>query len=71
MIVKNDLYDYKNRYIYQDTDFFKFSIDSILLAEFVDRKDLKGNILDTTIGFIVYILTSLHVFNTLISSFST
>ena len=45
MIVKNDLYDYKNRYIYQDTEFFKFSIDSILLAEFVDRKDLKGNIL--------------------------
>ena len=50
MIVKNDLYDYKNRYIYQDTDFFKFSIDSILLAEFVDRKDLKENILDICIG---------------------
>lgn len=50
MIVKNDLYDYKNRYIYQDTEFFKFSIDSILLAEFVDRKDLKGNILDICTG---------------------
>lgn len=50
MIVKNDLYDYQNRYIYQDTDFFKFSIDSILLAEFVDKKDLKGNILDICTG---------------------
>ncbi len=30
----NDLYDY-NLKIYQDTDFFKFSLDSILLAEYV------------------------------------
>lgn len=39
MLVKNDLYDYENRYIYQDSDFFKFSLDSILLAEFVSTKD--------------------------------
>lgn len=41
MLVKNDLYDYENRYIYQNSDFFKFSLDSILLAEFVkiDPKD--------------------------------
>ena len=33
-IVKNDLYDY-GLYIYQDDKRFKFSLDSILLAEFV------------------------------------
>ena len=37
-IVKNDLFDYKNRYIYQDKDGFKFSLDSILLAEYVNFK---------------------------------
>lgn len=35
MTTLNDLYDYGLK-IYQDTDFFKFSIDSILLAEFVN-----------------------------------
>lgn len=39
MIVKNDLYDYQGRWIYQDTDFFKFSVDSILLAEFAKVND--------------------------------
>lgn len=48
-IVKNDLFDYKNRYIYQDEDGFKFSLDSILLAEFVDQKT-KGDILDLCTG---------------------
>ena len=38
-IVKNDLFDYKNRYIYQDKDGFKFSLDSILLAEYAHVKD--------------------------------
>ena len=33
-IVKNDLFDYKNRYIWQIQDGFKFSLDSILLAEY-------------------------------------
>ncbi len=33
--VKNDLFDYKNRYIYQYEKGFKFSLDSILLAEYV------------------------------------
>lgn len=36
MLVKNDLFDYKNRYIYQDSKLFKFSLDSILLAEFIN-----------------------------------
>ena len=49
MLVKNDLYDYENRYIYQDSDYFKFSVDSILLAEFVDVQK-SGNILDMCAG---------------------
>lgn len=39
MLALNDLFDYSNRKIYQDTDFFKFSLDSILLSEFADAKD--------------------------------
>lgn len=39
MTTLNDLYDYGLK-IYQDTDFFKFSIDSILLAEFVNFHSL-------------------------------
>ena len=38
-IVLNDLFDYKNRFIYQLEDGFKFSLDSILLAEYVKLKD--------------------------------
>ena len=38
-IVKNDLFDYKNRYIYQDKEGFKFSLDSILIAEYAHVKD--------------------------------
>ncbi len=50
MIVKNDLYDYPHRYIYQDTDGFKFSIDSLLLAEFVKLPKKDGIILDMCTG---------------------
>lgn len=45
----NDLYDY-DYMIYQNDDFFKFSIDSVLLAEFVDLKKGKKNILDLCSG---------------------
>ena len=38
MIECNDLYDY-GYYIYQNSEYFKFSIDSILLAEFVNVKN--------------------------------
>ena len=38
--VKNDLFDYKNRYIMQMKDGFKFSLDSLLLAEFVNIKKM-------------------------------
>ena len=48
-ILKNDLFDYKNRYIYQMEEGFKFSLDSILLAEFVEVKE-NLNILDMCTG---------------------
>lgn len=48
-IVKNDLFDYKDRYIYQLKTGFKFSLDSILLAEFTNVSKAK-NILDMCTG---------------------
>jgi tRNA1(Val) A37 N6-methylase TrmN6 len=48
-IVKNDLFDY-GLSIYQDQDAFKFSLDSILLAEFVERKNGLATIVDFCTG---------------------
>jgi len=48
MIEKNDLFDY-GYYIYQNKDYFKFSLDSILLAEFVTFKE-SDQILDMCTG---------------------
>ena len=48
MIEKNDLFDY-GYYIYQNSDYFKFSLDSILLAEFVKFKE-NDEILDMCTG---------------------
>lgn len=45
----NDLYDY-GYYIYQNDDYFKFSIDSVLLAEFVSVKMNKKTLLDICSG---------------------
>lgn len=45
-IVLNDLFDYDGMKIYQDSDKFKFSLDSILLAEFVDNLNV-----DTMVDF--------------------
>ena len=50
MIVKNDLFDYKNRYIFQDNEGFKFSLDSILLAEFAKFKESNKQVLDACSG---------------------
>ena len=47
--VKNDLLDYGLK-IYQDTDYFKFSIDSVLLAEFVNVKLKDKTLLDFCCG---------------------
>lgn len=48
MKVLNDLYDYGYK-IFQDSDYFKFSLDSILLAEFVNTKN-NSKILDLCTG---------------------
>lgn len=45
----NDLFDYDYK-IYQNSNFFKFSIDSVLLAEFVDLKSNQKRILDLCSG---------------------
>ena len=48
--VKNDLFDYPNRYIMQIKDGFKFSLDSLLLAEFVNIRKSDKIILDMCTG---------------------
>ncbi|MDE5539978.1 MAG: methyltransferase [Bacilli bacterium] len=48
-LVLNDLFDY-NLKIYQDSKKFKFSLDSLLLAEFVDIKKNDGKLLDLCSG---------------------
>lgn len=50
MKVINDLYDYENYKIAQDSDVFKFSLDSILLAEFVTKLAPKDKVLDLCTG---------------------
>ncbi len=49
MKVINDLFDYDFK-IVQDTDYFKFSLDSLLLAEFVDNVYNLMKILDVCTG---------------------
>ncbi len=49
-IVLNDLFDYDGMKIYQYDDKFKFSLDSILLAEFVELKDNIKTIVDFCTG---------------------
>jgi len=48
--VINDLYDYRGLKIYQYADKFKFSLDSILLAEFVELKNNTRIIVDFCTG---------------------
>lgn len=47
--VLNDLFDYDYK-IYQNEEFFKFSIDSILLAEIVRIKKNKNKVIDLCSG---------------------
>ncbi len=49
MIVLNDLYDYGLK-IYQDSTKFKFSLDSLLLAEFLEITKKDRNLLDLCTG---------------------
>lgn len=50
MKVINDLFDYKNLKIVQNEDYFKFSIDSILLAEYVKITKNDNKIIDLCTG---------------------
>ena len=50
MIVLNDLLDYNGYKIYQDTEMFCFSLDSVLLANFVTINKKVSNILDIGCG---------------------
>ena len=50
MKVINDLFDYENLKIVQNEDYFKFSIDSILLAEYAKINNSDNKILDLCSG---------------------
>ncbi len=50
MKVINDLFDYNNFKIVQDDELFKFSLDSILLAEFVEPLKPTEKVLDLCTG---------------------
>ena len=50
MKVKNDLFDYENLSIIQDENYFKYSIDSILLAEYAHINKNDNKILDLCSG---------------------
>lgn len=61
MLVLNDILGYKNRKIYQDDNFFKFSLDGVLLANFVSLKLTTKNIIDIGTGTgIIPLLLSLR-----------
>lgn len=50
MIVRNNLLNFKDAYIYQDTEYFKMSLDSLLLANFVTVNLRDKRILDVATG---------------------
>lgn len=50
MIVKNKLLNFKDKYIYQNEDWFKFSLDSVLLANFVTINLSAKKIIDLATG---------------------
>ncbi len=50
MIQLNDLLGYKNRKIYQDDNYFSFTLDSILLLEFIKLNATTKQILDIGSG---------------------
>jgi len=64
--VFNDLFDYPNLKIYQYVEGFKFSLDSILLAEYIKLTNKTTNILDlcsgnASIPLILSTKTSAHI----------
>lgn len=46
----NDLYDYTPLKIYQDDNYFKFSLDSVLLAEYVNVNNRTKSIIELCAG---------------------
>ena len=50
MEVLNDILGYSNRKIFQNTDFFSFSLDSVMLANFVTIRLRDKKILDLGTG---------------------
>lgn len=50
MIKLNDILGYKNRVIYQDDNFFSFSLDSVLLSNFCTIRNKDKKILDLCTG---------------------
>lgn len=50
MEVKNYLLGYKNMYIYQNTEYFNFSLDSVLLPNFITINKKINKILDIGCG---------------------
>lgn len=50
MKVKNYLLNYRNMYIYQDTEMFNFSLDSVLLPNFVTINKKHKKIMDIGCG---------------------
>lgn len=50
MIVRNNLLNFKDAYIYQDTEYFKMSLDSLLLSNFVTINLRDKMILDIATG---------------------
>ena len=67
MIVKNNLLNYKNAYIYQDTEYFKMSLDSLLLAKFVTINMRDKKILDLATGnapipMLLTYMTKAHIY---------
>ena len=67
-VVKNDLFDYGLK-IYQNKDAFKFSLDSILLAEFVEKKKELKTIVDFCTGNVAIPLILSTKFNANIIGF--
>ena len=67
--VLNDLFDYDNLKIYQYNDGFKFSLDSILLAEYVKITGKTNSILDLCTGNVSIPLILSTKTNALIDAF--
>ncbi len=57
----NDIVGFTNRRIYQDSDYFNFSLDSLLLANFIEIKEKDKNILEIGTGnAVIPLLLSLN-----------